>query len=100
MRETQRAELVDDQRADQLPGDDGRKEKRGSQAADQEHGRQHECAQQRAGPTHQRVPLNCAAAGHFERTATWKSNRLAADTKADNIEAQREPLRRALPSSG
>jgi len=38
--------------------------------------------------THQGVPLNCAAAGHFERTATWKSNRQAADTKADNIEAQ------------
>jgi hypothetical protein len=39
--------------------------------------------------THQGVPLNCAAVGHFERTMTWKSNRLAADTKADNIEAQR-----------
>src|ERR1700731_3749370 len=38
--------------------------------------------------THQGVPLNCAAAGHFERTANWKSNRQAADTKADNIEAQ------------
>jgi hypothetical protein len=32
--------------------------------------------------------LNCAAVGHLERIATWKSNRLAADTNADNIEAQ------------
>jgi hypothetical protein len=38
--------------------------------------------------THQGVPWNCAAVGHFERTTTWKSKRLAADTKADTIEAQ------------
>lgn len=38
--------------------------------------------------THQGVPLNCAAVGHLERIATWKSNRLAADTNADIIEAQ------------
>jgi hypothetical protein len=39
VRETQRTEVIDDQRADQLPGDNRRKEERGPQAADQEHGR-------------------------------------------------------------
>ena len=39
VRETQSTEVIDDQRADQLPGDDGREEERGPQAADQEHGR-------------------------------------------------------------
>ena len=36
--EAERPEVIDEQRADQLPGDDGRKEERGPQAADQEHG--------------------------------------------------------------
>jgi hypothetical protein len=38
VRETQRTEVIDDQRADQLPGDNCRKEERGPHAADQEHG--------------------------------------------------------------
>jgi hypothetical protein len=90
VRETQRTQLIDDQRADQLPGDDASAKRRVvPKRPTKSTGASTLNAPSRPpDQTHQGVPLNCAAAGHFERTANWKSNRLAADTKADNIEAQ------------